>query len=289
VPQVWIRLGCEMIHIGSLSVARSAKGERWTLLQGDSQRILRELPAETFDAMIVDPPYSSGGFVRGDRMKQTAEKYARGEGPKELALSDFEGDNRDQRGFLAWAQLWLWDARVATKKGGAVFVFSDWRQLPVTSDAVQAGGWVWRGIFVWDKLSARPMGYGRFTSRSEYGLWGSNGPMALVTDQKEAEAQGLETSFLQGAFGCTSVSGASKAHVTQKPAELMRYVCGVCPRDGLVLDPFAGVGSTGVGALLAGRRFFGIELDAKAFDRAVRRLEKAEKEGRHDAADEVDP
>lgn len=51
-------------------------------------------------------------------------------------------------------------------------------------------------------------------------------------------------------------------HPTVKPTELMRWLCRlVTPRGGLVLDPFAGSGSTGRGAIAEGMRFTGIELD----------------------------
>ena len=51
-------------------------------------------------------------------------------------------------------------------------------------------------------------------------------------------------------------------HPTVKPTDLMRYLCRlVTPPGGLVLDPFAGSGSTGKGALLEGFRFVGIERD----------------------------
>lgn len=53
-------------------------------------------------------------------------------------------------------------------------------------------------------------------------------------------------------------------HPTVKPTELMRYLCRlVTPRGGLVLDPFAGSGSTGRAALMEGFQFVGIELDAE--------------------------
>jgi site-specific DNA-methyltransferase (adenine-specific) len=51
-------------------------------------------------------------------------------------------------------------------------------------------------------------------------------------------------------------------HPTVKPTELMRYLCRlVTPRGGLVLDPFAGSGSTGRAAVMEGFQFAGIELD----------------------------
>jgi site-specific DNA-methyltransferase (adenine-specific) len=49
-------------------------------------------------------------------------------------------------------------------------------------------------------------------------------------------------------------------HPTVKPIELMRWLVRLLtPPGGLVLDPFAGSGSTGAAALLEGARFLGIE------------------------------
>lgn len=52
-------------------------------------------------------------------------------------------------------------------------------------------------------------------------------------------------------------------HPTVKPTDLMRYLCRlVTPPGGVVLDPFAGSGSTGKAAVLEGFRFIGIEREA---------------------------
>ncbi len=58
------------------------------------------------------------------------------------------------------------------------------------------------------------------------------------------------------------VATRANHHPTVKPTDLMRYLCRlVTPRGGLVLDPFAGSGSTGRAALMEGFQFIGIELD----------------------------
>ena len=65
-------------------------------------------------------------------------------------------------------------------------------------------------------------------------------------------------------------------HPTVKPTDLMRHLCRlVTPPGGLVLDPFAGSGSTGRGAVLEGFRFIGIEREAAYVDIARRRLTEA--------------
>jgi site-specific DNA-methyltransferase (adenine-specific) len=52
-------------------------------------------------------------------------------------------------------------------------------------------------------------------------------------------------------------------HPTVKATALMRYLCRlVTPPNGLILDPFAGSGSTGKAAVLEGFNFIGIEMDA---------------------------
>jgi len=51
-------------------------------------------------------------------------------------------------------------------------------------------------------------------------------------------------------------------HPTVKPTDLMRWLCRlVTPAGGHVLDPFAGSGSTGRGAIAEGLQFTGIEMD----------------------------
>lgn len=62
-------------------------------------------------------------------------------------------------------------------------------------------------------------------------------------------------------------------HPTVKPLELMRWTVRLlCPPAGTVLDQFAGSGSTGAGALLEGRRFVGIEQDARYVEVARARI-----------------
>lgn len=64
-------------------------------------------------------------------------------------------------------------------------------------------------------------------------------------------------------------------HPTVKPRSLMEYLCRLVtpPGGGLILDPFMGSGSTGIGALLTSNRFVGIELEPESFETARQRIE----------------
>ena len=95
--------------------------------------------------------------------------------------TDFGGDNRDQRSWLAWCAMWLDMCRVTLCEGAYAMVFTDWRQLPALTDAFQAGGLVWRGLIPWDKTEAsRAPHKGYFRHQAEYVVWGSNGPLAIA-------------------------------------------------------------------------------------------------------------
>lgn len=70
-------------------------------------------------------------------------------------------------------------------------------------------------------------------------------------------------------------------HPTVKPTALMRYLCRlVTPPNGLVLDPFAGSGSTGKAAILEGFRFIGFELETEYVEIANARIAAAKPDRR---------
>jgi len=78
-----------------------------------------------------------------------------------------------------------------------------------------------------------------------------------------------------GKYGSVK-SPSRNHHPTVKPTALMRYLCRlVTPPGGIVLDPFAGSGSTGKGAVLEGFNFIGIELDAEYAEIARARIGNA--------------
>jgi site-specific DNA-methyltransferase (adenine-specific) len=82
-------------------------------------------------------------------------------------------------------------------------------------------------------------------------------------------------------FYCPKADKSERAgdHPTVKPLDLMRYLTRlVTPPGGIILDPFAGSGSTGVAALQQGFRFLGFDLDPHyAGDICAPRLEAAAK------------
>lgn len=231
-----------------------------TIYHGEALDILRQLPGNRYHGIITDPPYSSGGIMRSDRNNDPGEKYRVDGTIKQYA--SFTGDNRDQRSFEYWCALWLTESLRVTREGGVLCQFTDWRQLPTTTDAVQAGGWVWRGIGVWDKTESAKPEKGRFRHQAEYFVWGSRGPLARD-----------EGPCLPGVFRF-SAHGHVKFHLTGKPVQLMQRILEIIPPGGTVLDPFAGSCSTGVAARNLGLQCVMIEREEHYCEVGAKRFEQ---------------
>lgn len=240
--------------------------EHVTLYHGDALAVLASLPDGHVDAVVTDPPYSSGGAFRADRNQSAAVKYLHGGAESLDRLPDFYGDNRTERGLLLWSTLWLGQAWRVTRQGGAVAVFTDWRSYPVISDAIQVSGWSWRGDGIWIKPpgKSRPTPGGLWND-TEHILWGSKG------------ARGGKP--LPGSWQVAAPDSKHRLHVTEKPQAILRDLVRLAPEGGTVLDLFAGSGATLVAARAKGRRAIGCEMSADYCQIAADRLRAIDRHG----------
>lgn len=232
-----------------------------TIYHGETLGIIQDLDIAGF-SVVTDPPYSSGGAFRGDRNKggnkylgwtnSEAEKVHKNDRPAIL------GDTRDQRGVLLWASLWLSALWTKAGDGANLFTFTDWRQLPTFTDAVQCGGWVWRGLATWDKVSGRPM-KGRFRNHSEFIIWATRG----AVDEQDT--------YLGSILKHAPPRGEDRVHETQKPESLIVELLTMVPPSHTIIDPFMGSGTTLVAAKQGGRQAIGIELQEEYCEAAAKR------------------
>ena len=239
----------------------------WEIINGDALKVISSYSPGTFDAVITDPPYASGGRTQAEKNKPTSKKYS---SMGENAPPDFEGDSMDQRSWTNWAAEWLTAARRASRPGAPVCVFIDWRQLPSLTDAIQRAGWIWRGIAIWDKGNSRPQ-RGRFRQQSEFIVWGSNGDMPISRP----------VPCLPGVFKYGNPQ--NRIHLTEKPLQLMRDIVRITEPGGHILDPFVGSGTTVLASVLEGYTATGIEVTEEyarlARERIVRELLETPNDG----------
>lgn len=235
-----------------------------TLFNGESLTILSEMPADSVDAILTDPPYSSGGMSMSARQADPTSKYQSSGCKKHYP--PMLGDAKDQRSWTMWCTLWLVQCWRVARSGAPLMVFTDWRQLPALTDAVQGAGWKWLGIVPWDKRSARPQ-IGKFRQQCEYVLYACKGSLTLAT---RACLPGLYSS---------PVIAKQKVHLTSKPVALIHDLLAITGPEGVVLDPFMGGGSVGVACRESGRGYVGIELSEEYYaisrDRVLQTEKKA--------------
>lgn len=250
------------------------KGTEWELFHGDCMANLEGIEDGSVELVLTDPPYSSGGLYAGDRKLSPNLKYFAHNYNGAAAMKNFTGDNMDQHAFAAFLRYVLFAARMKTVPGGVCAVFTDWRQLPTVTDVIQGAGWMWRGIVVWNKQNSRAIPR-RFRNDCEYVVWGTNGNRDATMSKGNP--------VYPGCYSFPSVPSKQRYHQTEKPVEVLERLVQICPSGGLVYDPFAGSGSTGVACIRTGRRFVGCELDGDYFRIAADRLKEAEERwGDHD-------
>jgi len=210
------------------------------LICGDCLEVLPTLGK--VDAVVTDPPYSSGGF-------QEAGKSAGSIGSRQD--DTIWMDNLSSRGYSRVVVRVLKKIRSAEE----FYVFTDWKMWQATVDCFEDAGIRARNMLVWDK---QQMGMGL--------PWRNQHELICYGRRRNARR-------LTGGFGnvLKCARSGNENHPTEKPVLLIQSIL-MNATDGIVLDPFMGSGTTGVACARTARRFIGIEIEPKYFEIAKRRI-----------------
>ena len=119
----------------------------YEIISGDALTVLDRLPAQMYDALITDPPYSAMSTGCGNG------KYFSGL----CSGSVIAYDDMDQRVWGKWTLQWLCAARRCLKQGAPILIFTSWRQIPGLTDLLQMASFRWCGIIPWDKIHSRTL------------------------------------------------------------------------------------------------------------------------------------
>lgn len=223
-----------------------------TLYVGDCRDVYEELPRESVDLLVTDPPY-------GVRWQS---------GHRDEKFDPIAGDD----GTLGVPEVLGKITRHALRTHRHVYVFG-YRPGDLVTPLFLGGV----AELIWDKehvgLGNLAVPWAPSFERCAFGVH--------VKSQRQRErgdgrlAARLRTGSV---LRCSRIGGVSASrHPTEKPVPLMRMLVESSSLVGeTVLDPFAGSGSTLVAAVLAGRRAVGVELSERYAETAARRLEKAE-------------
>ncbi len=231
-----------------------------TIYHGDCREILPHVG--TVDAIVTDPPYSSGGMYRSDRAMPTQAKYQISH-ETTRTYEAFAGDNRDQRSFEKWVDSWASQCLQLVPSGGGIGIFIDWRNVACVVDAIQIAGWVYRGLTPWHKGSDLRPNKGWFRRNIEFIVWGSAGP--LLTGH-------VATGECWDGMFVARVNDGDKQHQTGKPRDLLTQMLSVRGEWTTYLDPFMGSGTMLLAAKRIGHHAIGIEIEERYCEIAAKRL-----------------
>jgi modification methylase len=243
------------------------------VIVGDCIEVLARLPEKSVDLVFADPPYNlqlGGELLRPDNSKVDA--------------VDDAWDRFDSfEAYDAFTIAWLTAARRVLKPDGALWVIGSYHNIFRVGRAVQdLGFWILNDV-VWRKTNPMPNFKGtRLTNAHETLIWAarSRGARrytfnydALKMANDEVQMRSDWTLPLCTGDERVKDDAGEKAHPTQKPEALLHRVLLASTRPGdVVLDPFFGVGTTGAAARRLGRRFIGIEREARYAELARARI-----------------
>jgi site-specific DNA-methyltransferase (adenine-specific) len=204
------------------------------ILHGNCIEKMREMPANSIDFILTDPPYLVNYRDRDDRTIQ----------------NDAKSD---------WLKPAMREAYRVLKMNRVAVMFYGWTKVDVFFDAWKDAGFQPVGHIVFRKTYSSKARFLSYRHEQAYLLAKGRPPLP-----KQPVADVIDMPY-----------SGNKLHPTQKPVEALAPLVRSFTLPGeLVLDPFAGSGSSCTAALLTGRRYLGVELDGTYYEQAVSRMNR---------------
>ncbi len=225
-------------------------------------------PDGCVDHCIVDPPYNMSkknglgwAFSSHVTMSETWDQYSRDE-------------------YVEFSRIWLKQVTRLVKPNGNIFVFGTYHNIYELGYIVKEMGLRIVNSIVWFKPNAQPNITGRMlTESTEYMIWACNAPEKKaknwvfnydIAKQLNGGKQMRNTWVLPYAPKNEKVLGK---HPAQKPISVIGRIIMIGTRPGdVILDCFAGSGTTGIVAEALDRKWVMVENNPDYLEIAKRRL-----------------
>ena len=210
------------------------------LLHGDCFELLKDIPDESVDMVLTDPPY--GMNFQSSHRKTKYEKI--------------KGDSN-----LDWLDDFVDEIYRVSKPNTAHYVFCSFHHIDKFKQVIERKFKI-KNILTWVKNNTS-MGdlKGDFAPKTEFIIFFHKG-RRLINGRRDPNV--LEFKRTQ-----------NKLHPTQKPVDMTEYLIEKFSDEGnLILDPFMGSGTTGIACINTNRNFIGMELDDNYFEVAKDRIGK---------------
>jgi site-specific DNA-methyltransferase (adenine-specific) len=227
------------------------------LVLGDALEKVDEIPDNSVDAMITDPPYGT-------------ETETASTGVVKMRGELWEVSKWNTEDIFPLLDKLFERVKKKLKDNAHVYIFTSWkvwhRLYPIAAKYFEV-----KNCIVWDKGTAylgELLGY-NFMDRHELILFAAAGKRKLsyVGEKPVNIISGIKSPY-----------NVRRLHPTEKPVELCKRLISYSTVEGeTVLDPFAGSGSTLVAAEELGRNWIGIEIEPRWYEVARMRITELRK------------
>ncbi|MCS7299810.1 MAG: DNA methyltransferase [Spirochaetia bacterium] len=253
------------------------------LVEGDCLQVMDNLPDGVFDMVFIDPPYYLQ-LPKGRKLKRWEVK-TEVDGVSE-GWDKFENFEE----YDNFVMKVLERVKRLMKPNATLWVIGTYHNIHRWGRCMQdMGFWILNDI-IWLKTNPMPNWLGvRFTNATETLIWAvKDKSVKKYTFNKEYAKQFGVGKVYENVWRVPICSGGErlkdekgrKVHPTQKPVDLLRRVIITSTKEGdLILDPMAGIGTTGFVAKILNRHFFMIEKERTYVEWTKKRFEKSFEHG----------
>ena len=238
------------------------KTQKYTVVNGDCFNYLSQIPDNSIDLILTDPPYNIAQYSTGN-----IDLPGRSALNNDLAEWDLKPINPFDL---------LEDFKRIIKPDGNIFVFTSYNLIGKWHEAFDSEFDTFQ-FFVWHKTNPAPKIYknGFLNSCEMIACMWNKGDKWNFSNQRDMH------NFFESPICMKPERLSDPKHPAQKPVKLLEHIISIASNENdIVFDPFMGVGSTGVAALKKRRKFIGIEIDEKYFGAASKRLGEADENDR---------
>jgi DNA modification methylase len=229
-------------------------GPLWRFDCVGALELFKSLSAGAVDVMISDPPYSDD--THGKVLPKT-----RNDGGKVREVIDFPP--------IDAAAVEAISLEVVRVVRSWIVVFGDFDSIALWRRFLTAAGAEWIREGVWWKTDAQPQTSGDRAGQGIELMGLAHAPRAKGSGRMQWNGGGAH--FRE--MGPSREPSVERFHPTQKPEWLMASLVSKFSSPGhVVIDPFAGSGTTGVVCVRTGRKFMGAEINPSMHARAWSRI-----------------
>jgi site-specific DNA-methyltransferase (adenine-specific) len=236
------------------------------LYHGDCLELLAQIPESSVDLVFADPPYflSNGGITCHAGKMVSVHK---GDWDKSRGADENHEFNR----------AWLAAAQRVLKPNGSIWVSGTAHVIHSVGFAMQQLGFKLLNDISWVKPNPPPnLSCRYFTHATETIIWAAKNKKSRHTFNYKLMKETNRGKQMKSVWEIRPPESWEKKfgkHPTQKPVALLERILLASTNEGdLVLDPFAGGGTTLVSALRVHRHALGCELSLDSIELSVRRI-----------------